>query len=106
MDSGRLECLITDVLLDYLMCVPSEMLTPCCFIFVNLDPKDEVSMEFCFLVNQIIGTQLRNMRTPVLECLVTLSPIWLLSTVHKGCHLEFGWAPNGLACLLVARAQC
>ena len=50
------------------------------FVATNSDPNTEPSMVACFLISQLISAVFKNMKYPVRDRLVILSPAWSLST--------------------------
>ena len=72
----------------YLM--PLSASTPV-FIAMNSAPKTEVSMVACFLLNKSIRAVFKNMKYPVRDHLVILSPVWSLSThIRRSTYFPLG----------------
>ena len=61
---------------------PLIILIPC-FMATNSAPKTEVSIVACFFDTHIKVAELQKIKKPVKECLVSLSPLWLLSTIIR-----------------------
>ena len=62
---------------------------------MNSAPKTELSMIACFLLNQSIRAVFMNIKYPVRDCRVILSPVWSLFFVPTYPELDFDTFNDG-----------